>query len=511
MASAADSGHALPSASLLCGSCSRPVVIIEDAGPSLWNGMAEEKGELLSTEKHQHHSQLKGSLESACGVRRQEAQETESSLGEASVVLSPVLERSPAQAHAESPSPINGGSVTPIARPQWDATSQGGPSEPARGADESGGKEDDAIMLHPLCSNCLDAAIAELAPEIAHEKRLIRKYDRALRRLERRRDSQASSATTVEAPAAKDAGAFDKTPSSVCTASSNVQLQVLEEEEKQLLSEISSLEAAVAQRENQQLAVMAEISELYLWQLEFWLLFSTHLLRTVRHEEVRLTSISYIVSNDISKSSAASGSVSLSATLAEAFDGEAVCLWRISSPCCPAWSEINTGWGYLTLLLDAFYRKCQVQPSGYRIVPRGQFSFLLRKKDNAMLPLHGGGGEVGLSRFFYSNKKFDSAMTAYLECVKELFDCLVKAAQERLEQRTAASALLPFPELPYEIEGDKVGGFSIRLQLNQDERWTKALKHLLIDMKWLLEYIERRMNCDDTESSGVSVVATSVP
>ncbi|XP_026193163.1 beclin-1-like protein [Cyclospora cayetanensis] len=496
MASAADSGHALPSASLLCGSCSRPVVIIEDAGPSLWNGMAEEKGELLSTEKHQHHSQLKGSLESACGVRRQEAQETESSLGEASVVLSPVLERSPAQAHAESPSPINGGSVTPIARPQWDATSQGGPSEPARGADESGGKEDDAIMLHPLCSNCLDAAIAELAPEIAHEKRLIRKYDRALRRLERRRDSQASSATTVEAPAAKDAGAFDKTPSSVCTASSNVQLQVLEEEEKQLLSEISSLEAAVAQRENQQLAVMAEISELYLWQLEFWLLFSTHLLRTVRHEERKrsMERLFAYVSQELKR-------LKRFNTMNEAFH-----IWtsqflpsinncrigRISSPCCPAWSEINTGWGYLTLLLDAFYRKCQVQPSGYRIVPRGQFSFLLRKKDNAMLPLHGGGGEVGLSRFFYSNKKFDSAMTAYLECVKELFDCLVKAAQERLEQRTAASALLPFPELPYEIEGDKVGGFSIRLQLNQDERWTKALKHLLIDMKWLLEYIERR-------------------
>lgn len=40
--------------------------------------------------------------------------------------------------------------------------------------------------------------------------------------------------------------------------------------------------------------------------------------------------------------------------------------------------------------------------------------------------------------------------------------------------------------------GDTVGGFSLRLQLNQDERWTKALKHLLIDMKWMLEYIERK-------------------
>lgn len=43
-----------------------------------------------------------------------------------------------------------------------------------------------------------------------------------------------------------------------------------------------------------------------------------------------------------------------------------------------------------------------------------------RKEDGVVLPLHGGGGEVGLSRFFYSNKRFDSAMMAYLECVKEV-------------------------------------------------------------------------------------------
>lgn len=142
------------------------------------------------------------------------------------------------------------------------------------------------------------------------------------------------------------------------------------------------------------------------------------------------------------------------------------------------------------MLLDVFYRKCQAHPSNYRLVPRGQFSFLIRKKDGAVLPLHGGGGEVGLSRFFYSNKRFDSAMMAFLECVKELADLLAAAAEDRSKDR-AICRLFPFPELPYEIEGDRVGGFSIRLQLNQDERWTKALKLLLIDMKWLLEYIER--------------------
>lgn len=37
-----------------------------------------------------------------------------------------------------------------------------------------------------------------------------------------------------------------------------------------------------------------------------------------------------------------------------------------------------------------------------------------------MLPLYGGGGEGGLSRFFYSNRRFDSAMVSFVECYKEV-------------------------------------------------------------------------------------------
>ncbi|KAF4737636.1 Beclin-1 [Perkinsus olseni] len=44
--------------------------------------------------------------------------------------------------------------------------------------------------------------------------------------------------------------------------------------------------------------------------------------------------------------------------------------------------------------------------------------------------------------------------------------------------------------LPFSIEGDKVGGFSVALQFNQEERWTKAMKYLLTNLKWLMAYIE---------------------
>ena len=38
-------------------------------------------------------------------------------------------------------------------------------------------------------------------------------------------------------------------------------------------------------------------------------------------------------------------------------------------------------------------------------------------------------------------------------------------------------------ELPYAIEGDKVGGLTIKLIFNKDSRWSKALKLMAADLK----------------------------
>ena len=50
-------------------------------------------------------------------------------------------------------------------------------------------------------------------------------------------------------------------------------------------------------------------------------------------------------------------------------------------------------------------------------------------------------------------------------------------------------------ELPYAIEGDVVGGFSIKLQsaaFRRDAHWTKALKYMLTDLKWCLMWMVGR-------------------
>eukprot|EP00920_Eleutheroschizon_duboscqi_P041972 GHVT01100650.1.p1 GENE.GHVT01100650.1~~GHVT01100650.1.p1 ORF type:complete len:135 (+),score=28.66 GHVT01100650.1:458-862(+) len=55
--------------------------------------------------------------------------------------------------------------------------------------------------------------------------------------------------------------------------------------------------------------------------------------------------------------------------------------------------------------------------------------------------------------------------------------------------------------LPFELQGERTEGISIRLQGNQDAQWTKALKFFLIDYKWLILHVEEnfpsgRSSCD---------------
>lgn len=52
-------------------------------------------------------------------------------------------------------------------------------------------------------------------------------------------------------------------------------------------------------------------------------------------------------------------------------------------------------------------------------------------------------------------------------------------------------------KLPYRIEKDKIGDShgdaSIRIQFNQEETWTKALKYMLTNLKWCLAWVCKQM------------------
>ena len=63
-------------------------------------------------------------------------------------------------------------------------------------------------------------------------------------------------------------------------------------------------------------------------------------------------------------------------------------------------------------------------------------------------------------------------MAAFVECLSSLQD----------HARWLDTSFIP----PYRIEEDRIQDVSIKLQFNTYDKWTKALKYMLTNIKWLI-------------------------
>lgn len=141
------------------------------------------------------------------------------------------------------------------------------------------------------------------------------------------------------------------------------------------------------------------------------------------------------------------------------------------------WDEINAAWGQCVLLLHCLAKKINLRFKKYKLVPYGSNSFI-ESLDNKSkeLPLYASGGFM-----FIWTAKFDQAMVAFLDCLQEF--------KEHVEKDESNF------RLPYRMEKgkiiDSINGysFSIRMQTNSEEQWTKALKFMLTNLKWSLAYV----------------------
>ncbi|CAB4069901.1 BECN [Lepeophtheirus salmonis] len=118
------------------------------------------------------------------------------------------------------------------------------------------------------------------------------------------------------------------------------------------------------------------------------------------------------------------------------------------------WPEINAAWGQTALLLSC-----------------------LILADEKELPLYGAGG----FRMIWDTK-FDSGMAAFLDCLSQFIKEIEK---------------LGFGfNFPYEVDKEKAKirdksseqFFSIKLQFNSEDSWTKALRYMLTSLKWALAF-----------------------
>lgn len=160
------------------------------------------------------------------------------------------------------------------------------------------------------------------------------------------------------------------------------------------------------------------------------------------------------------------------------------------------WSEINAAFGQVCLLLHTLAHVARFTYSGYTLLPLCSTS---RVRDNARGGTYDLFGPVS-SLNLLSAQRFDKAQAGLLACLQEL--CAFAASRD-----VAAGSAHPF-EMPYEIDGDRVGGRSVRFSLNSDDKWTAALKLMLTDLKMILAWTSAAfLTHDEDRHTGVTAAS----
>lgn len=140
------------------------------------------------------------------------------------------------------------------------------------------------------------------------------------------------------------------------------------------------------------------------------------------------------------------------------------------------WSEINAAWGQTIFLLNTLARMSGVTFERYRLVPYGNQSIIeVLDGKKKVLPLH---YTTGLR--FFQEAKFDSAMVAFLDCLQQF--------KAHIEASSKGEFVLPY-KIDKDRIGDENGTFSVKINLNTMENWTKALKYVLTDLRWALTWV----------------------
>ncbi|EMR11383.1 hypothetical protein PNEG_00408 [Pneumocystis murina B123] len=157
-------------------------------------------------------------------------------------------------------------------------------------------------------------------------------------------------------------------------------------------------------------------------------------------------------------------------------------------PSYPAnWDEINAAWGLIVLLLHSIAKKLNFKFSEYKLNPLGSTSTIdkLEFHNDSSYPSKTISFELYnsdnlLIKRFFMQKKFDIAMISFLQCLKQIGDYLKQ--------------IDPSFKFPYKIQKDKIGNANISISFNSDEIWTRSLKYLLTNLKYIIAYTTHHLS-----------------
>jgi beclin 1 len=334
---------------------------------------------------------------------------------------------------------------------------------------------------HPVCAECTDLLVEGLEKRLAATNKEREAYVEFLRR------------ANAEVPSEEEIRDAQR------------KLGEARERETTALRELESLEAEKAAMEQEILQLDIELHELGMKEDVFWAERNAHADQVASFQDER-DRVDTQFEHDTKQLQRLQRANVYNDTFAIGHDGSfgtinGLRLGRL--PDRPVeWAEINAAWGQTCLLLATVAHKLDFRFHGFELRPQGSTSKILETlaRGPGQSSSHRSAGDgTGSDRIrvheLYSsgeyaisiglfNRRFDAAMVAFLECLRQLIVHVRKT-----EIMGKDGNLVAVPKFPYIIEKDRIGDSSIKLGgFNQEEVWTKACKGTLICCKYLLAH-----------------------
>ncbi|EPQ57205.1 APG6-domain-containing protein [Gloeophyllum trabeum ATCC 11539] len=314
---------------------------------------------------------------------------------------------------------------------------------------------------HPLCAECTHILLSTLEKQLEETKKERDGYlafEKEVRK-EKERESKELNKADVERT-----------------------IESLKEEERWAIEKLRETETEREKLEEEMKALELEEKALEEEEAEFWRVHNTHVINSAQQAS-QLAALRAAYAADAATLEKLERTNVYNDAFCIGHDGvfgtiNGLRLGRV--PGVPVeWTEINAAWGQTLLLLHTIARKLEFTFENYRLVPMGSFSRIERTTgDKATYGLYGS-GDLHIGRLLH-NRRFDFAMVAFLECLKQVVD-YVKSQDATVE-------------FPHPIIKDKIGEASVKLQFSQEEAWTRALRHILLALKILLKWTTNGAN-----------------
>ncbi|GAB2245151.1 hypothetical protein Droror1_Dr00000644 [Drosera rotundifolia] len=304
----------------------------------------------------------------------------------------------------------------------------------------------------PMCLECMRVLSDKMDKEIEDVNRDIKAYEACLKRLEGETHDVLSVADFFKE-----------------------KLKIEEEERK--------LEAAIEVAERQYAEVNAELKELELKSSRFgeleeryWHEFNNFQFQLISHQEETDATLAKVEVTQrhlelLKRTNVLNDAFPISC------DGEFGTINNFRLGRLPKvaieWDETNAAWGQACLLLHTMCHH-SMPKFNYRIkiLPMGSYSQIMDESGNKY-------DLFGPVNLFWSTR-YDKAMTLFLTCLNDF--AMFARTQDLANHIPPANCFT----LPYEIVNDKVGKESITQSFNKHDLWTRALKYMLCNLKWVL-------------------------